>query len=211
MLADAAVVALLARLIERLEGRLAIVSGRSLQQVDRILGDIAGEMAVSGSHGCEHRWQGVVAYPERPASLDTAASRFHAFAAGRDGVLVEEKSFGVALHYRLNPAAGAEAAALADALGDTLDLHVQRGKMMVELRVGGGDKGLAVRRLMARPPMMGTRPVFAGDDLTDEAGFVAARAAGGHGILVGQPRETAADYGIASPAALRGWLAEAAR
>jgi trehalose 6-phosphate phosphatase len=59
--------------------------------------------------------------------------------------------------------------------------------------------------------MTGTRPIFVGDDLTDEPGFVAARELGGHGILVGPPRPTAADHGIASPADLRRWLSAAIR
>jgi trehalose 6-phosphate phosphatase len=83
--------------------------------------------------------------------------------------------------------------------------------MVAELRVAGGDKGRAVERLMARPPMRGTTPVFVGDDLTDEEGFRAARKLGGHGVLVGAPRSTAADYKVDSPAALRRWLAGAAK
>lgn len=211
--ADAALRALLGALGARLDGRLAVVSGRSLAQIDAILGDAAETLAVSGSHGCEHRWNGVEARPARPAALDHAAERFHAFAKGRPGLLVEEKSFGVALHYRLAPEAEAEAEAraLAAALADELDLCLQPGKMVAELRVAGGDKGRVVHRLMDRPPMRGTRPVFIGDDVTDEAGFAAARALGGHGILVGAARASAADHGLESPAALRAWLAEALR
>ena len=132
-------------------------------------------------------------------------------AGGRPGLLVEEKSFGVALHYRLAPEAEAEARILAAALAEELDLCLQPGKMVAELRVAGGDKGRVVHRLMDRPPMRGTRPVFVGDDVTDEAGFVAARALGGHGVLIGAARATAADHRLDSPAALRAWLAEAVR
>ncbi len=203
--------ALLAGLVRRLDGRIAVVSGRSVAQVDAILGPVAQDLAVSGSHGCEHRWQGVWAQPGRPEALDRAAARFRAFAEGRDGVLVEEKSFGAALHYRANPAAGAEAHRLAGQVAGECGLHIQPGKMMVELRTGGGDKGTAVRRLMERPPMAGTLPVFAGDDLTDEPGFAAARELGGHGILVGSPRKTAATAWLPDPAALRRWLGEGAR
>ncbi len=209
--ADSGTRALLSHLETKVERRLAVVSGRSLEQIDAILGDAAVNLAVSGSHGCEHRWNGVLAKPERPASLDDAVQRLHGFCKDRTGVLVEEKSFGVALHYRLNPQTEAEAHAFAEALSSELDLALQHGKMMVELRVPGGDKGLAVQRLMSRPPMRGTRPVFVGDDLTDEPGFAAARELGGHGILVGQPRATSADYRLESPGDLREWLREAAR
>ena len=209
--ADEALRTLLGALGVRLQGRLAVVSGRSLAQIDTILGEAADGLAVSGSHGCEHRWNGVEARPARPPALDRAAERLRAFAGGRPGLLVEEKSFGVALHYRLAPEAEAEARILAAALADELDLCLQPGKMVAELRVAGGDKGRVVHRLMDRPPMRGTRPVFVGDDVTDEAGFVAARALGGHGVLIGAARATAADHRLDSPAALRAWLAEAVR
>jgi len=206
--ADESLCALLGALSEALGGRVAVISGRSLEQIDGILGEIAADLALSGSHGCEHRWKGVWARPLRPEALDRVADRMHAFAGARRGVLVEEKSYGVALHYRLNPETEPEARELAEALAQEFELYLQHGKMMVELRVAGGDKGQAVHRLMSRAPMQGTRPVFIGDDVTDEPGFAAARELGGHGVLVGPPRATAADHRIASPADLRGWLAE---
>ena len=207
--ADAQLRDLLVRLGVALDGRLAVVSGRSLEQIDAILGEVAADIAVSGSHGSEHRWRDVAARPERPATLDVAAERMRAFSDARPGVLVEEKSFGVALHYRMIPQAEAAAHALAEELAEDLKLGLQPGKMMVELRVAGADKGGAVRRLMSPPPMRGTRPIFVGDDLTDEPGFAAARELGGHGILVGAERSTAANFRLPSPADLRRWLAEA--
>lgn len=208
--ADAPLLALLERVGAALDGRLAVVSGRSLAQIEQILGASAARaMALSGSHGCEQRWQGVVSRPERPSSLDRAAERLRAFADETPGVLVEDKSFGAALHYRMNPAAEAEAGTLAAALADELDLALQPGKMMVELRLSGSDKGEAVRTMMAAAPFAGTVPLFAGDDLTDEPGFAAARALGGDGILIGEERASAAAYRLASPAALRRWLMEA--
>lgn len=202
---------LLAKLRHKLEGRLAIISGRSLEQIDEILGECATDLAISGSHGCEHRWQGVLARPNRPPTLDEAANRLRRFAKGRHGVVIEEKSFGVALHYRMAPVVEPEANALLAALANELELCLQPGKMMVELRVAGGDKGLAVQRLMDRAPMKGTAPVFAGDDVTDEAGFAAARDLGGHAILIGAPRATSADFSLPSPGALRDWLRVAVR
>lgn len=209
--ADESLRALLAALTDRLEGRLAVISGRSLEQVDAILGDVAESFAVSGSHGCEHRWKGVWARPVRPEALDRVAERFHAFAAGKPGLLVEEKSYGAALHYRMNPEVEDRARTLAEGLAAEHDLFLQTGKMMVELRVAGGDKGQAIHRLMNRPPMQGTVPVFIGDDVTDEPGFAAARELGGHGVLVGSPRVTAADHVVDSPATLREWLGRAVR
>jgi len=197
---------LLARLADRLDDRIAIVSGRSIAQIDRILGEVSHRVAVSGSHGSEHRWRGIEAHPVRSPAFDRIAERFIAFAADHPGVLVENKTFGVALHYRMAPAAEAAALNLAQVEADRHDLLLQPGKMMVELRLPGGDKGTAVRALMDRPPMAGTRPVFVGDDATDEPGFSAAQALGGFGILVGNRHPTAARFALASPAALRGWL-----
>lgn len=206
VVADPALRDLLTRLDAKLEGRLAVVSGRSLAQLDSILGPIAQTLALSGSHGSEHRWKGISAQPARPEALDRAAERLRPFAERNPGVLVEEKSYGVALHYRMLPEVEPEALSLTGALGEEFALHVQNGKMMVELRVPGGDKGIAVRRLMQRDPMKGTRPVFIGDDLTDESAFSAAVALSGTGILVGEQRETAARYGLETPAAVRAWL-----
>ncbi|CAH0496961.1 hypothetical protein NVSP9465_02011 [Novosphingobium sp. CECT 9465] len=204
--ADSDMQSLLTQLANRLDGRMAVVSGRSLEQIDGILGVSAKNLAISGSHGCEHRWQGVTVTPDRPSALDDVATRFHAFAHNRSGVLVEEKSLGVALHYRLFPQAETAAVALARQLAGQRGLYLQHGKMMVELRVGIGDKGSAIRAMMSRAPMANTIPVFAGDDLTDEPGFEAVDALGGHAILVGDPRPTAAHFGLPSPGGLRQWL-----
>ncbi|MGV3511569.1 MAG: trehalose-phosphatase [Novosphingobium sp.] len=200
---------LLEALARTLEGRIAIVSGRSLEQLDAILGDCATAIALSGSHGVEHRWNGIHARPERPGSLDAVAERLHEFARHWPGVIIEEKSFGVGLHYRMAPAAEEMASALAGSLAGEFGLHLQRGKMVVELRVGGRDKGAAVASFMRRAPMAGTLPLFAGDDLTDEPAFSTVRDLGGHGILIGEQRATSASYGLPSPKRLRQWLMEA--
>lgn len=204
--ADPQTQALLAQLLQRLDGRVAVVSGRSLAQIDDMLGDVAAALWISGSHGCEHRWDGATEGPSRPGALDAAAAGFRAFAQGRRGVLVEEKSFGVALHYRLAPDAGPPAGELAQALALRHGLYLQRGKSMVELRVGGADKGDAIVAMMAHPHLAGTTPVFAGDDVTDEPGFEAVRDLGGHAILVGEPRPTLAGFALRSPRELRDWL-----
>lgn len=210
VIADDVLRSLLAQVAERLEGRLAIVSGRSIAQLDGILGPVAHLVALSGSHGSEHRWRDMSAHPVRPDALDEAYVRLSDFAQARSGVLLENKSYGVALHYRQVPEIEPEAQAFVAALADTLDLKYQPGKMMSELRMPGGDKGKAVHMLMARAPMAGTRPLFVGDDYTDEPGFEAARELGGAGVLVGDREPTAATHGLADPAAVRAWLEEIA-
>jgi trehalose 6-phosphate phosphatase len=203
--------ALLAALGAAFEGRVAIVSGRSLAQLDALLGGAVEALALSGSHGIEHRWKGISAHPVRPPTLDIAADALAAFAAEHPGAIVEPKSYGVALHYRQAPSAEALARIIAKRLADELQLDLEPGKMVLELRVAGGDKGVAVRRLMARRPMSGTRPLFIGDDLTDEGGFEAVRALGGAGILVGAPRASAAQFAPPDVPAVRAWLANAIR
>ena len=86
------------------------------------------------------------------------------------------------------------------------DLLLQRGKMVAELRPAGANKGDALKALMREPRFMGARPLFVGDDLTDEHAFGAAAELGGAGILVGPPRETAARYRLESVKAVADWL-----
>lgn len=207
-MADGDLRTLLADLHSLTGGKLAVVSGRSLAQLDAMLGPVAQVIALSGSHGSEQRLLGNCMQPDRPATLDRAASRLHAFADVSPGVFVEEKSYGVALHYRQCPTAAPDALKLARNLASELELYLQTGKMMVELRVPGGNKGVAVRNLMSLSPMKGTKPIFIGDDRTDEPGFAAAAELGGFGILVGLARDTAATFGLADPATVRAWLKE---
>ena len=89
-------------------------------------------------------------------------------------------------------------------------LVVQHGNMVVELRPAGATKGDALRSFMTEPEFAGARPVFVGDDLTDEHGFDAAAGLGGDGVLVGRARETAARYRIESVSALAEWLGRTA-
>lgn len=201
----AQVPALLQRLARALDGRVAIVTGRPVAEVRALLAPAV--WPVAGSHGLEIAGiDGAVIAPDRPDALDTALDAAHALARRHPGMLVEDKPFGVGLHYRRAATAGGEAAALADELAAAHDLTVQHGKMVVELRLKGRDKGAAVDMLMREPARRGTRPVFMGDDVTDEAGFRAARALGGAGVLVGPLRDTAADYRVDGVAAALGWL-----
>jgi trehalose 6-phosphate phosphatase len=131
-----------------------------------------------------------------------------AVAATRPGVVVERKTLGVALHYRLAPEHGADALAAADRLAAEHGLRLQRGKMMAEVRADG-DKGRAVAALAAEAAMAGYPPLVFGDDVTDEDGFAAAARLGGAGVLVGEPRETHAAHALPDVAAVRSWLARA--
>lgn len=208
---DAGLGSLLGRLRSRLEGRIAIVSGRSIAQIDEFLGSALDGIAVVGSHGAEIRRAGhVVVRPERPTTMLEAESAFSERFGANPGVVIEVKSLGVAIHYRLAPDIEAEADALVTAFAERHGLAVQRGKMMCELRVAGQDKGTAVMALTQAVPFAGHIPIFVGDDLTDESAFTACAHAGGAGILIGPERATAAKWRMADVTVFRTWLEEAA-
>ncbi|MGC4252277.1 MAG: trehalose-phosphatase [Sphingobium sp.] len=195
---------LLARLRDQLDGRLAIVSGRSVATL-RELGFSA--FLLAGTHGLEFARPGcAVEAPRRPAAVDRAEAAFHAFADNKPGLLVERKSISVGLHFRGAPQWGEEAGDLAADLAARHGLQLQPGKMLFELRPGGADKGSAVHALMSRAPMQEGTPLFIGDDVTDEEGFAAAADLGGNGILVGTPRETRAGFSLEQVAAVRHYL-----
>jgi trehalose 6-phosphate phosphatase len=203
---EAGLLAQLDSLARLLPGRVAIISGRSIAQLDAMLGDHARLFAVAGSHGAERRTpeDGHV-MPSAPGALALAAADLADFAAAHD-LVFEAKSLGAALHYRGRPEHEADAVRFAEMLADRHALTLQRGKMMVEVR-SPGDKGVALTALMATPTMLGTTPLFFGDDVTDEDGFVAAAALGGAGVLIGAARATAATYRLGDVGALRAWIA----
>lgn len=200
---------LLDRLAGRLDGRLAIVSGRAIDDLRAHLGPSAA--LLSGSHGAELLYADGRRIPvAAPPGLAGARDQVHRFAAGRSGLLVEDKPAGVALHYRLAPELERSVAEFVEDLARRSGLALQRGKMVAELRPHGADKGAALRRLMAEPPFAGARPVFVGDDLTDEHGFEAAAALGGEGVLVGPARTSAARWRLDDVAGVTAWLEAAA-
>jgi len=195
--------ALIATLSKRFDGRVAIVSGRGAVEIDALFGGLG--CPIVGSHGAELRGVAQAELPKRPAALDDVAARFHALAAELPGLVVEIKPLGVGLHYRGVPAAEAEARALAEDLAATTGLTLQRGKMVFELRTPG-DKGRAIAALMGAMPFAGSRPVFLGDDLTDEPGFATVARLGGAGVLVGPVRETDAAYRLPDVTSALRWL-----
>lgn len=207
---DAVSADLLAQLDRDLGGRLAVLTGRSLADADRIVG--GGVHAVSGVHGLERRdGDGRLHRAESPPSLAEARSAFQAYCREHPAVVLEDKGLGVVLHYRAAPRLADPIARFGAELADRLGLHPQPGSMMFELRTPGGGKGEALRAYMAESPFAGARPVFVGDDLTDEHGFDAADALGGYGIVVGPREPTAARFRLSDVAGVRAWLAASVR
>ena len=200
---------MLKRLQAKLDGRLAIVSGRAVADLQRHL-DCSG-IAISGSHGFEMKLAGGVYLPlSVPAGLGRIKEAISAFAAQHPGMLVEKKPAGAALHYRQAPDKAAEVTAFMAGLAAGSGFSLQHGKMVVELRATHADKGRALRAFMAEPEFAAARPVFVGDDLTDEDAFEVAKELGGGGILVGAPRPSAAQWRLPDVAAVSQWLSAAA-
>ncbi len=201
--------ALLARLSDMFGGALAVVSGRKLDDLDLFLSPL--QLPLAAEHGARRR------LPGSANSIDMAAPDLHevvesvsAFANRHAGLRVEVKSAAVALHYRHAP--GLEAQCLAwmtDAAENTPGVELLHGKFVFEIKPSGISKGTAITDFMKQPPFKGRVPVFAGDDVTDEAGFSAVQAMGGIGIKVGAGA-TLADARCESPAAVLQWLAAAA-
>jgi trehalose 6-phosphate phosphatase len=202
---DAARTRLLKALRDGLGGRLAVISGRTIADLDRILdGSVS---AIAGVHGLERRGDdGRVWRAEPSPALGGARTVFEGLAQAWPGVAVEEKGLSIGVHYRAAPAALAAVREAVERMTPTDDLVVQWGQMVAELRTPGPDKGDALAAFMVEPPFAGSRPVFVGDDLTDEHGFTAAAAAGGFGVLVGPPRPTAARMRLENVAAVFDWL-----
>ena len=198
--------AMLERLRLKLDGRLAIVSGRSLADLQRHL-PLHG-IAFSGSHGLELQLPDGTRLPlSIPLGFDEMCEAVEQFAStAGGGFLVERKPAGIALHYRLAPAEAERADAFMAALANTTGFALQRGAMVVELRAHGATKGDALKAFMTEPAFAAARPVFVGDDLTDEHGFAEAAALGGAGVLVGPLRATEACYRLDSVEEVAAWL-----
>jgi trehalose 6-phosphate phosphatase len=153
---------------------------------------------------------GDVTVVEPSPALHRIAETLECFAKGQRGLLVENKARSVALHYRGHPPAEDACLDIGRRLAAIHGLQVQEGRMVVELRTPGPDKGDSLQLFMAHTPFAGMIPIMVGDDLTDEHAFDAAHQLGGWSVLVGEPRLTAAHYSLPDPAAVLAWLEEAA-
>jgi len=194
---------LLQRLSAGLNGALAIVSGRPLRDLDHFL---PVPIAMAGDHGATLR--PVPGQPPESPDLPHAPAEWRDRAAALverfPGTLIEDKEHGFVVHYRLAPAAGPVAKALLDEVLDGAGPNgggftLLEARMAWEVRPRGASKGTAVRDLMARAPFAGRRPVFIGDDVTDEEGMAVAREHGGLGLRL--------QDAFGEPEALREWLA----
>jgi len=200
--------AILSRLNVCLNGRLAVVSGRRIEDIDRILDSQV--VAASGVHGLEHRTASGMTRAQAHPAVGQALDVLIDMAERHPGLQVEMKELSVALHYRARPDLADHLAPIVADLSRSTGLTLQAGKMVLELQTPGRNKGDAVRAYMSEPPFAGSRPVYVGDDLTDESAFQAVEARGGFGVLVGENRQTAARYGLTDVDAVLDWLEDLA-
>lgn len=199
-------------LARRLDGALAVVSGRPITTIDALFAPL--RLPAAGVHGAEVRFEAGQANVSRPAPpIPNDVRWMLAPLAEIKGVLVEDKTIAIAIHFRQAPSAAdrvreiVEAAVLAHG-GD--QLAIVPGKCVFEIKHAQFSKGTAVAEFMERKPWAGRRPIFVGDDVTDEAAFAVLPRWNGVGIAVGRARPGAI-VGFATAAEVRGWLAGLAR
>lgn len=197
--------ALLLDLHDALEGRLALVSGRSIADLERHLGSLP--IARAGSHGAECILGNGQAIAEPPPPVpDALKDELAQLGARHAGLKIEEKSFGIGLHFRSNPELAGTIKEQGRCLAESYGMSMKTGKCVVELMTTEADKGAAVRRFMAVQQFRSSRPLFLGDDVTDEDGFTACNRMGGLGIAVGERASQNAQYHLGSTTAVHDWL-----
>ncbi|MBG9388802.1 trehalose-phosphatase [Caenimonas aquaedulcis] len=201
-------VATLSSLHERLGGAVAVISGRPMSQIDEFLAPL--KLPAAGVHGAERRSADGVVRLLMTSPLEDVENAALTLAARHPALRVENKRGSLALHFRQAPDLEALCVqAMQAAVDRTPGLTLLRGKMVVEAKPSGATKGHAIEAFMREAPFAGRRPVFAGDDTTDEAGFAVVQQLGGVGVKVGSG-ETLARERLASPAVLREQLEGAA-
>jgi trehalose 6-phosphate phosphatase len=204
----------LTRLIDRLRaaaaGAVALVSGRTIADLDRLFG--TPQLPLAGMHGCERR-DATGALHVAPVALEQLAEvrqGLHRMAARHPGLLVEDKGAALALHFlkapHLEHELRAEVALLAAPLVPRFALL--DGHSVIEVKPAAHTKDSAVTAFMAEAPFHGRQPVFIGDDQTDYGGFAAVRRLDGLAIAVG-PR-VKSEWWLPGPAAVRQWLEQLA-
>jgi trehalose 6-phosphate phosphatase len=208
---DPALLPLLERLRRGCDEALALISGRSLASLDSLFAPL--RLAAAGLHGWERRRpDGALAPQPAPTGLlARLRPRLAAYASRRPGVLLEDKGGSLALHYRQAPERGAALLRFVRRLAaDEPDIHVLRGRKVIELQPRGVDKGMAIEAFLGEPPFAGRRPIFAGDDTTDEYGFGAVNGRGGISLRVADAetrgRSTCARHTLSGTDELRRWL-----
>jgi len=199
----------LSRLLLRTSGALALVSGRSLNDIDLIFAP--EQFPAVGGHGAEMRisTDSEAVATHAPPMDKELKRRLAAIAKLSPGILLEDKGYSLALHYRLAPHAERaiyEAVSLIRADLPNAPIEVLPGKCVCEIKHSGFNKASGVRELMTHEPFKGRRPLFVGDDVTDETVFALMPDMGGLAFSVGRRAKGVAGY-FDDPGDVRAWLA----
>lgn len=198
---------------DRTDGALALVSGRSLSDIDLIFAPL--KLSAVGGHGAEIRVgaNGKINGVKALFLDKTTRSRLGKVAEVDEGVIMEDKGYSVALHYRLAPG---RKRAIEDAVASICGelpagtVEILPGKAVIEIKKSGFNKGTALRDLMAQEPFAGRKPIFIGDDVTDEAAFAAVPEFDGLAISVGRMVPGVAQR-FETPGDVRRWLERIAK
>jgi trehalose 6-phosphate phosphatase len=197
------------RLVEKTSGALALVSGRSLNDIDLIFAP--EHFPAVGGHGAEMRLSTdseAVAVHAPPMDKELKR-RLAAIARLSPGILLEDKGYSLALHYRLAPHAERaiyEAISLIRADLPNAPIEVLPGKCVYEIKHSGFNKASGVTELMSHEPFKGRRPIFIGDDVTDESVFAIMSDFDGVAFSVGRRAQGVAGH-FDEPRDVREWLA----
>ncbi|HAM47927.1 MAG TPA: trehalose-phosphatase [Alphaproteobacteria bacterium] len=203
---DPALPELLMRLSGQLDGALAIITGRPLDDLDALLAPAA--LTAAGQHGLEKRDSaGRIHTPQTSVGVQSLVeSEFNPLVAAEPRLVFENKTHSFSLHYRQAPEQEqACRAAVARLLPQLEGYHLLDGKKVLEIKPCFANKGHAIADFLNDPVFSGRTPVFAGDDVTDEDGFAVINAQGGISIKVGTG-PSAATHRVQSEAALINWL-----
>jgi trehalose 6-phosphate phosphatase len=199
---------LLVALSFRLDGALALVSGRTLNDLDHLFAPL--RFCAAGVHGWERRGVSgeVIRSPLDPQILNAAREQLRHFAARHEGLLFEDKGHALAMHFRRAPQLSAEVRHAVNAACHRLggDFAVQAGKCVFEIRPAACTKGTSIHAFMQEPPFVNRLPIYIGDDLTDEHAFAVVNEVGGISIKVGDEHGTMAQHRLPGVRQVLRWL-----
>ena len=197
---------LLDELYAMLDGALALVSRRSLDDLDDLFSHPRWAMAgLEGLEvrGADGRYRGVhIGAARRSLIRDIACT----VAARVPGAVLEDKGMAMELHCQSPQQYDALCEKVEALLPSLAGYEMQCGNLAVELRPEGMDKGKAVASLLSGWPFNGRMPVYVGDDLTDELGFATANLESGLSVRVGMRAPSLARFALSEPADARAWL-----
>ena len=197
------------RLHERTSGALALVSGRSLNDIDLIFAP--EQFPAVGGHGAEMRVsiESESVATHAPPMDKELKRRLAAIAKLSPGILLEDKGYSLALHYRLAPHAEKAIYAAVSLIRADLPnapIEVLPGKCVCEIKHSGFTKATGVLELMSHEPFKGRHPLFIGDDVTDESVFAIMPDLRGLAFSVGRRAKGVAGH-FDEPSDVRQWLA----